>query len=65
MQNWSHVMTIMNVMNAKPAQARDETDFSRVREFNLNGWSKFYRQTLLFRYVCWALEVVKLAWRIL
>lgn len=24
------------------------TDFSRVRNWSLNGWSKYYRQTLIF-----------------
>ncbi|XP_065069024.1 U3 small nucleolar RNA-associated protein 25 homolog [Rhopilema esculentum] len=47
MQNWEHVLDIFNHINLQPMQPR-ETDFSRVRMWALNSWSKLYRQTLLF-----------------
>jgi len=47
MQNWEHVLDIFDHLNIKPKQVGD-TDFSRVRMWTLNFWSKFYRQTLIF-----------------
>lgn len=46
-QNWDHLLYMMDHLHLQP-QSRQNTDFSRVRSWCLNGWSKFYRQTLLF-----------------
>lgn len=45
-QNWDHLLHIFGHMHLQP-QSRDNTDFSRVRTWALNGWSKFYKQTVL------------------
>lgn len=37
----------MDHLNLQPRKSHD-TDFSRVRYWALNGWSKFYRQNLIF-----------------
>lgn len=37
----------MNHMNMLPLDSHG-VDFSRVRMWSLNNWSKYYRQTLLF-----------------
>ncbi|XP_043917749.1 U3 small nucleolar RNA-associated protein 25 homolog isoform X2 [Protopterus annectens] len=47
MQNWEHVLLLMKTMNLQPLDPHG-VDFSRVRMWNLNNWSKYYRQTLLF-----------------
>ncbi|XP_019523256.1 PREDICTED: digestive organ expansion factor homolog [Hipposideros armiger] len=47
MQNWEHVLHLMNHMNLLPSDSHG-VDFSRVRMWSLNNWSKFYRQTLVF-----------------
>ncbi|XP_066467854.1 U3 small nucleolar RNA-associated protein 25 homolog [Tiliqua scincoides] len=47
MQNWEHVLHLMKHINLLPLESHG-VDFSRVRMFSLNNWSKFYRQTLLF-----------------
>ncbi|XP_028580588.2 U3 small nucleolar RNA-associated protein 25 homolog [Podarcis muralis] len=47
MQNWEHVLHLMNHINLLPLESHG-VDFSRVRMFSLNNWSKYYRQTLLF-----------------
>jgi U3 small nucleolar RNA-associated protein 25 len=46
-QNWDHLLYMMDHLHLQP-QSRQNTDFSRVRSWCLNGWSMFYRQTLLF-----------------
>lgn len=46
-QNWDHLLYFFDHLHLQP-QSRQNTDFSRVRSWCLNGWSKFYRQTLLF-----------------
>lgn len=46
-QNWDHLLHVLDHLHLQPRSARD-TDFSRVRSWCLNGWSRFYRQTLLF-----------------
>jgi U3 small nucleolar RNA-associated protein 25 len=46
-QNWDHLLYTFDHLHLQP-QSRQNTDFSRVRSWCLNGWSKFYRQTLLF-----------------
>ncbi|CAG9813526.1 unnamed protein product [Phaedon cochleariae] len=47
MQNWDHVVHIFNHMHLQPKDSHG-TDFSRVRTWSLNGWAKYYRQTLIF-----------------
>lgn len=47
MQNWDHVIHIFNHMHLQPKNSHG-TDFSRVRTWSLNGWAKYYRQTLIF-----------------
>ncbi|CAH1262114.1 DIEXF [Branchiostoma lanceolatum] len=47
MQNWEHIQHLMQHMHLQPKETH-ETDFSRVRMWYLNGWAKFYRQTLIF-----------------
>ncbi|NWW06548.1 DIEXF factor, partial [Oreocharis arfaki] len=47
MQNWEHVLHLMKSINLLPLDSHG-VDFSRVRMLNLNNWSKYYRQTLLF-----------------
>ncbi|XP_007432240.1 digestive organ expansion factor homolog isoform X1 [Python bivittatus] len=47
MQNWEHVLHLINHINLLPLESHG-VDFSRVRMFSLNNWSKYYRQTLLF-----------------
>ncbi|XP_018328902.1 digestive organ expansion factor homolog isoform X1 [Agrilus planipennis] len=47
MQNWDHVLHIFNHIHLQPKDSHG-TDFSRVRTWALNGWSKYYRQTLIF-----------------
>ena len=46
MQNWNHVIDIMKVLNQIPAESHD-TDFSRIREWNLEGLGKHFRQTIV------------------
>ena len=36
MQNWEHVLTVLQCLNRTPEQSHD-TDFSRVRDLFLNG----------------------------
>ncbi|XP_055604237.1 U3 small nucleolar RNA-associated protein 25 homolog [Uranotaenia lowii] len=45
-QNWDHVIHLMDHLHLQP-QSTEHTDFSRVRYWCLNGWSRFYRQTIL------------------
>lgn len=47
MQNWDHLLHIINHMHLQPKNSHG-TDFSRVRQWSLNGWAKYYRQTLIF-----------------
>ena len=47
MQNWDHVLYIFERLNCQPKQSNG-VDFSHVRMWSLNGWSKLYRQTLIF-----------------
>ena len=46
MQNWAHVLTITDAMNALPKEMRD-CDIQRVYESHLNGFAKHLRQTIL------------------
>ncbi|XP_021377988.1 digestive organ expansion factor homolog isoform X2 [Mizuhopecten yessoensis] len=47
MQNWDHITHLMKHLHLQPSEAHG-VDFSRVRMWTVNGWSKFYRQTLMF-----------------
>ena len=47
MQNWARVREVFAALNRLPRTQRD-ADFSRIREWYLNGWARHYRQTLVF-----------------
>lgn len=47
MQNWDHLVHVLDHLHVQPKQAHD-TDFARVRTWSLNGWSRYYRQSLIF-----------------
>ncbi|KAG4306486.1 hypothetical protein PORY_000474 [Pneumocystis oryctolagi] len=47
MQNWEHVLYIFNNLNMLPNETH-ECNFSRVRNWYLDGNSRFLRQTLIF-----------------
>ncbi|XP_046435035.1 U3 small nucleolar RNA-associated protein 25 homolog [Neodiprion fabricii] len=47
MQNWDHLLHVLDHAHLQPKESHG-TDFSRVRSWVVNGWSKFYRQTLIF-----------------
>ncbi|CAK1583698.1 unnamed protein product [Parnassius mnemosyne] len=47
MQNWDHLLHVLDHFHLQPKKTHD-TDFSRVRSWAVNGWAKYYRQTLIF-----------------
>lgn len=47
MQNWEHLLLIFEHLHLQPKKSHD-VDYSRVRNWLLDGHAKFYRQTLLF-----------------
>ena len=47
MQNWEHVITVMDHVNRTPKSTHD-TDISRVRMWAVNEWAHYYRQSLMF-----------------
>ncbi|XP_015587698.1 digestive organ expansion factor homolog [Cephus cinctus] len=47
MQNWDHFLHVLNHLHLQPKDSHG-TDFSRVRNWSVNGWSKYYRQSLIF-----------------
>ncbi|XP_058801898.1 U3 small nucleolar RNA-associated protein 25 homolog [Phymastichus coffea] len=47
MQNWDHLLHILEHMHLQPKNSHG-IDFGRVRSWCVNGWSKYYRQTLIF-----------------
>lgn len=47
MQNWDHVLHVLRHLHLQPKNSHG-TDFTRVRTWSLNGWARFYRQTLIF-----------------
>jgi U3 small nucleolar RNA-associated protein 25 len=46
MQNWDHVVSVFEHLNLKPKDMHD-TDFSRVKQWYLDGDSKKFRQTVI------------------
>lgn len=48
MQNWDHLIHIFNHLHLQPKELDHGTDFSRVRSWAVNGWAKYYRQSLIF-----------------
>ncbi|XP_050524494.1 U3 small nucleolar RNA-associated protein 25 homolog [Daktulosphaira vitifoliae] len=46
MQNWDHILHIMNHFHLQPKEAHG-TDLQRVRNWSINGLSKYYRQTIM------------------
>ncbi|GAM17348.1 hypothetical protein SAMD00019534_005230 [Acytostelium subglobosum LB1] len=46
-QNWDHMNIIFDNLNLIPKKNHN-TDFSRIRMATLEGWSKHFRQTLMF-----------------
>jgi U3 small nucleolar RNA-associated protein 25 len=47
LQNWDHLLHVLDHLHLQPREAHG-MNFARVRSWALNGWSKYYRQTLLF-----------------
>lgn len=47
MQNFHHVLHILDHMHVQPKDSHG-TNFARVRHWSINGWAKYYRQTLMF-----------------
>eukprot|EP00039_Didymoeca_costata_P014798 m.243960 g.243960 ORF g.243960 m.243960 type:complete len:702 (-) comp16099_c0_seq26:1603-3708(-) len=45
MQNWDHFLNVLKNINQTPQQTRD-TDFSRLRRWVTEGWSKYFRQNI-------------------
>lgn len=46
MQNWEHLINVLEIINTIPTKVN--SDISRVRQWALNDWAKYYRQTLIF-----------------
>lgn len=46
MQNWDHLLHVLDHLHLQPKESHG-TDFSRVRLWAANGWSKYYRQTIV------------------
>jgi U3 small nucleolar RNA-associated protein 25 len=47
MQNWEHVLSVFEHLHLQPKKSHD-VDFSRVRNWLLDGHAHDYRQTLIF-----------------
>lgn len=46
MQNWQHMLHIFEHMNRIP-QDQHGVDISRMRHYVLEGWAKYFRQTIV------------------
>ncbi|XP_022135100.1 U3 small nucleolar RNA-associated protein 25 [Momordica charantia] len=46
MQNWSHVNTVIEQMNKIPSKQHG-TDVMRIRQWYLDGYARFYRQSIV------------------
>ncbi|KAL4619465.1 hypothetical protein ACB092_06G081100 [Castanea dentata] len=49
MQNWSHVNTVVEQLNHIPSKQHG-TDVMRIRPWYLDGYAKFYRQSIILGY---------------
>ncbi|KAJ7955815.1 U3 small nucleolar RNA-associated protein 25 [Quillaja saponaria] len=49
MQNWDHVDTVVEHLNKIPSKQHG-TDVMRIRPWYLDGYAKFYRQTIILGY---------------
>lgn len=47
MQNWDHLHQVLDYMHLQPKKFLD-INYSRLRSWCVNGWTKYYRQTLIF-----------------
>ncbi|CAE6437100.1 unnamed protein product [Rhizoctonia solani] len=47
MQNWAHLTHMVELCNVLPKEANG-ADFARIREYCLDGYSRYLRQTILF-----------------
>ncbi|XP_012535576.1 digestive organ expansion factor homolog [Monomorium pharaonis] len=47
MQNWDHLYQVLDYVHLQPKKSHD-IDYSRLRSWCVNGWTKYYRQTLIF-----------------
>lgn len=52
MQNWQHLVDVVNALNLKPAKLRTDTDFARVREYFLEEMAANFRQTIVLSRHC-------------
>ena len=49
MQNWEHVVTVLESINLPVSEVKDvSSDSTRVRNWQVAGHARLYRQTLLF-----------------
>jgi U3 small nucleolar RNA-associated protein 25 len=46
MQNWQNLVIVFEHLNQLPTKQHG-SDLMRTREWYLNGWAKFYRQTII------------------
>lgn len=47
MQNWQHVVAVVQHLNRKPTKLSADTDYSRIKSYVLDGHSSKRRQTIL------------------
>ncbi|XP_014262398.1 digestive organ expansion factor homolog [Cimex lectularius] len=47
MQNWEHLLHLLDHLHLQPKESHG-TDLARVRMWALNGWSKYYMQSIIF-----------------
>lgn len=51
MQNWDHLLHTLDHFHLQPKKTHG-TDFSRVRSWAVNGWSKYYRYVCFCCFYC-------------